>query len=167
MTVDEVELMLDAFPIRTSLPDGELPAKWSVASDQNDSGWRPLMWKDLTREKLGGLNVPALPGDWDPKALPILIASGAGLFPGGGIGAASRILLGPKYISLSVDQVQEQLEKAEQETKPNLHAVRMVFAHLERLASIRDALDRLDAKAADRSMGAHHAQADRRRRACR
>ena len=84
MTVDEVELKLDAFPIRTSLPGEELPAKWCVASDTDDSGWRPLMWKDLTKEKLGGLNVPGLPGDWDPKALPALIAAGAGLIRGGG-----------------------------------------------------------------------------------
>src|SRR5262249_34918045 len=47
MTVDEVELQLEAFPIRT----GQGEAKWSVASASEESGWRPLMWADLTKEK--------------------------------------------------------------------------------------------------------------------
>jgi hypothetical protein len=155
ITVDEVELKLEAFPVRESAPAGvESPeTRWWVASEVEESGWRPLMWKDLTKEKLGGLNVPGLPGSWDPKALPAIIATGMGMIRGGpgALGAAPRIIIGPKYISLSVAEVEEQLKKADEKT-PGLADIRTVFATLERFSTIRDTLDRLDAKLADRSL---------------
>ena len=47
---------LDAFPVRGDTPAGvedeESGKRWWVRSDQTESGWRQLMWKDLTREKL-------------------------------------------------------------------------------------------------------------------
>jgi hypothetical protein len=157
ISVDEVELKLAVFPVRTSLPGGSLPAKWCVASAQNDSGWRPLMWSDLTKEKLGGLEVPGLPGDWDPKALPALIAASAGMMRAGALAAGPGLLVGPKYISLSVDEVEKQLEKAEKESakrqaKQGLDSVRMVFATLKRYSDVREALDRLDERLADRTL---------------
>ncbi len=127
MSVDEVELKLEAFPIRTSLPGGELPGRWCIASAQNESGWRPLLWSDLTKEKLGGLEVPALPGG------------------------------GSKDSNLSVDEVEKQLEKAEndgakRQAKQGLDAVRMVFATLKRYSDVRDAMDRLNERLTDRAL---------------
>jgi hypothetical protein len=156
LTVDEVELKLEAFPVRGDAPAGAEPSgrKWWVRSDQEESGWRQLLWKDLTREKLGGLNVPGLPGSWDPKALPAIIAGGVGMVKGGvgAIGAAPRIIVGPKYISLTVDEVEKQLKRAEEKQEANLDAIRIVFAALERFANLQAALDRLDERLADRGM---------------
>jgi hypothetical protein len=149
MTVDEVEQALDAFPVRTSLPGGQLPARWAIASDQEASGWRPLMWRDLKAKTLGTA-VPALSGDWDPKGMPTLVASGALLLGGpGSVAAAARVAGGPQYIDMSVDEV----ERAAADKKgPQAQAVRAVFARLDKLAAVREALDRIDERADDRAM---------------
>jgi hypothetical protein len=154
LTVDEVELKLDAFPMRTSLPDATLPAKWCIASSYAESGWRPLKWSDLSKDKLGGLEVPSLPGEWDPKAQAAQAAASAAIIrPGvGALAAGPGLLVKPKSIDLSVDEVEKQMEKAEQQKTPGLDGVRMVFATLKRYSDIRDAVDRLDVKLADREM---------------
>src|SRR5262249_35056768 len=77
--VDEVELLLDVFPIRHE--DG----KWSTASAGDESGWRPLMWSDLTKDRLAGIDVPAIPGDWDPRAKAAAALAG-GLLKGNPLG---------------------------------------------------------------------------------
>jgi hypothetical protein len=153
MTVDEAELKLEAFPIRTSLPGETLPAKWCVATAAG-TGWRPLMWNDLTKDKLGGLEVPALPGDWDPKARAAQAAASALMIrPGiGAIGAGPGLLIEPKSISLNVDEVEKQLDKADEKKVAGLNDIRMVFATLKRYANIRDAIDRLDVKLAGGEM---------------
>ena len=78
MTVDEVEMRSKQFPVATQGRASELPAKWTLASANDESGWRPLMWADLSSENLAGLDVPGIPGTWDPKALPAMVAAGAG-----------------------------------------------------------------------------------------
>lgn len=132
-TVDEVETKTDLFPLRTSLPGASLPAKWCVSTtDSNFDGYKPMLWSDLTAEKLGGLAVPALPTQW--------LASDVN--PGTG----NR----PAPSSLSVDEVEAKLQQQAEDAK-GLDAIRMVFARLNRLSDIREAMDRLDAKAADRA----------------
>ncbi|MGL4550903.1 MAG: hypothetical protein ACRC33_06920 [Gemmataceae bacterium] len=117
--VDEVEARLEAFPVRTSLPDGvPLPAKWCVATAEAAfEGWKPLLWSDLTAEKLGGLPVPGLPAGSDPKG--------------------------------RVDDIEKRLSESPADAK-GLEGVRMVFATLNRLNEVRDAVDRLDVKATAR-----------------
>ncbi len=150
MTVDEVELRLDAFPIRTNPSGGPGPEYGIVAPDGEV---RPLMWSDLSRDKLGGLDVPALPGEWDPKAKLVQAASVVGLSGIGAIPAASRRLVGPRLISLSVDQVKAAAARAGPEaSKELLAAVHMVLARLDRLGELRGALDRVDERARDRAM---------------
>jgi hypothetical protein len=169
-TVDEAELRLEAFPVRTSLPAGEkLPATYCTSNP--DGSWRPLLWSDLTREKLDGLEVPALPGSWDTKARATQGVSGIALGGFGPLPAASRLVIGPKVISLSVDDVAATLTKLEKtgvpkgqgaEEEPNakagpvnrelLAAVRRILGHLDRLGDVQAALDRVEERAADRAM---------------
>jgi hypothetical protein len=158
LTVDEVELKLDAFPMRTSLPNATLHAKWSIAT-ASEEGWRPLTWKDLSKEKLGGLEVPGLPGEWDTKARAAQAAGSAGMIlPGiGSIAAGPGLLVAPKSINLSVDEVEKHLAKAEQQdakrqAAQGLHDIRTVLETLQRYSDIRDAVDRLDARLTGREM---------------
>jgi hypothetical protein len=159
LTVDEVKLRLAQFEVRKS-PEGggELPARWNIPSARNESGWRPMEWADLTKERLGGLEVPGLPGEWDPKAWPVAGASEAGL--AAGLAApwarAARRLAGPKYIRLSVDQVEDRMKELEGKGrlekdlgKERAAALRAVFARLERLVELRAALEKADAKVTD------------------
>jgi hypothetical protein len=152
LTVDEVELLLEAFPVRAKRDGEELPAKWCVASAAEESGWRPLMWSDLTKEKLGGLDVPAIPGSWDPKALPATAISG-GLQPNPLAGAA-RLAVGPKFISLSVDEVEEKLDAAKKKdpADPAAAAVAPAFDRLRQYAALRATIDRVQAAASRRDM---------------
>jgi hypothetical protein len=164
LTVDEVELRLEAFPIRTSLPGGEsLPATYCTANP--DGSWRPLLWSDLTKEKLGGLDVPKLPGTWDPRARAALGAAGVALGGMGPLGPATRLLAGNTTINLSVDEAREAVKKAESAapkkgaeedkgaaSKELLAAVRMVLAHLDRLGDVQAALDRVKERAGERAM---------------
>ncbi|MFO0927085.1 MAG: hypothetical protein U0736_08585 [Gemmataceae bacterium] len=151
LTVDEVDLYLDTFPLRRG-GDGE--ARWQVASTTDESGWRPLLWSDLTRENLAGLDVPGVPGDWDPKAVPALIASGAGLAHPDRLAAAARLVLGPKYIRLSVDAVEAKLAEAEKRPNPGpaVAAVRRVVDRLNQLATIQDVVGQVGDVASRRAM---------------
>lgn len=145
--VDDVEQRLEAFPVRALTPGDDVPAKWCVPTGDPDAPWRPLMWSDLTAERLGGLEVPALPGDWDPKGK---IAAGLALLKPDPLGGAARQLIGPKFISLRVDDVEKKLADAGEDAKA-LDGVRMVFARLNRLGEVRSAIEELDARASDRA----------------
>src|SRR5262249_12858846 len=85
LTVDEVELRLDSFVVRKKKLEGFDDAVF--CTPDSEGGWRPLMWSDLNKEKLGGLAVPVLPGEWDPKAKAALGMSGIGLGGLGGVAA--------------------------------------------------------------------------------
>jgi hypothetical protein len=148
LTVDEVELLLEGFPIRHR-PGGH-GREWAVATTAGD--WRHLQWSDLTKERLAGLDVPAIPGSWDPKAMPA--AALAGGLQGNPLGAASRLVIGPKFISLSVDEVEQKLEEARKANPadPAVAAVAPAFDRLRQLAGLRAAIEGVQATAARRSM---------------
>jgi hypothetical protein len=150
LTVDEVELQLEGFTIRQQT--GET-VKWVLATVSEESGWRPLTWSDLTREKLGGIPVPAIPGTWDPKAVSAATLGG-GLMPGNPLGALTRVAVGPKSTNLSLDEVEKKLEEAEKQAQPPLVAksIRQVIERLKQIASLREAIDRVEVTAEQRSM---------------
>jgi hypothetical protein len=143
MTIDEVELLLDQFPLRTKADGVDLPAKWSLAEVSEDGDYRPLLWKDLTKEKLAGLDVPAIPSAWDRQAVPV----GIGMIGSKPLDAASRLFLAPKAVNLSVDEVEKQLAQAAQAAKP----IAAVFDRLSELAAIRQTLDKVSETASDRA----------------
>lgn len=154
LTIDEVKLYLENFPFRRNANAADGEARWQVASAGDESDWRPLLWSDLTKEKLGGIDVAGVPGSWDPKAMPALAASGAGLARSDALAAAARVVLGPQYISLSVDEVEKKLQEAEKagNPPPPVAAVRQVVDRLNQLATIQDVVERIDETAARRSM---------------
>src|SRR5262249_21005499 len=55
LTVDDVEVRLDKFPVRVQVAAGSLPAKWCIVDRKAAGGLRPLRWSDLTAERLGGV----------------------------------------------------------------------------------------------------------------
>lgn len=150
MTVDELEQRLGRFDVRKQAEGAnELPARWNLASVQETSGYRALMWSDLSYDRLGGFAVPALPGEWDPKAWPLVAASMTGLGPNEGtMQAIARGMIGPQYISLSVDDVEKQKDAAGAKDVPGLATV---FVHLEKLVALRGALEEIDARTTDPS----------------
>ncbi|MFM7148502.1 MAG: hypothetical protein ACKO23_01540, partial [Gemmataceae bacterium] len=103
MTVDEVELLLENFGIRQE------NGTWMLAAPGSAEGGRELQWSDLNREKLGGLEVPAVPGSWDPRGLPTAAVSASSQVSGDPLAAASRAVLGPRYIGLSVSEVEKRM----------------------------------------------------------
>lgn len=151
LTVDEVELLLEAFPISSRTQAS--PAKWCLASANEASGWRPLLWSDLSKEKLGGLDVPTIPGAWDAKAMPAAALSG-GLVQGNPLAGAARLVVGPKVISMSVDEVEEQYNQAVKKAPddPAVVAVGQALARLKQQVDLRETLERVAAVAAKRSM---------------
>jgi hypothetical protein len=153
-TVDEADLKLADFPLRETSPNGDQEGKWFIADDTEESGWRKLKWKDLNKERLGGVHVPGLPGEWDKKGQAAMIAGSLGMLNrgSGALDALQRVVIGPQYVGMTVGEVEEKLAAADPKKTPNHAAIKMVFATLERLARIRDVLDRVDARAADRSM---------------
>jgi hypothetical protein len=156
LTVDQVELKLASFSPRATLPKGALDeaetplegeGRWYVRLPGDKPIYRPLGWSDLTAEKLGGLAVPAIPGDWDPKGR---IAAGMGAWVPNPLGGAALPLVGPKAVSLSVAEVEAKLKEAPEGAK-GLGDIRRVFDRLERLSNVGEALDKLDVQATDRS----------------
>ena len=145
MTIDEVELYLDQFKLRKRDGDTELPAKWSLVEVTEEANHRPLMWKDLNKERLAGLDVPGIPADWDPQALP----AGLGMIGNKPLDAASRLFLAPKAIQLSVDEVEKRLEEANK-ANPAVAQVRAVFDRLGQLVAIRETLEKVSETASDR-----------------
>ena len=145
MTIDEVEMILDQFPLRMNI-GGVIPtAKWNLAEVTEEATHRPLMWKDLTKERLAGLDVPGIPAAWDPQALP----AGMGMIGNKPLDAASRLFLAPKSINLSVDEVEKRLEKANK-ADPAVAPVRAVFDRLAKLVAIRETLENVSETASDR-----------------
>ncbi len=129
LTVDEAEARLAAFPVSLN-KDGE--PRWVIKAEEEDAGTRPLLWKELSKERLGGLAVPGIPAAW---------AGGKG--PG---------LVKAEEVTLSADEVWAKLESDKKIDAQAAAALRMAFAHLERLEDLRATLARLDEKVAPRSM---------------
>ncbi len=133
LTVDEVELNLDAFPIRN------VGGRWELRNSAEE--WRELLWADLTRERLGGLEVPPVPAGWDATA-----ALAGAMIHGDPFGGIARAMGGPK--SLTVSEVQAKLATAGND-HPRLRAV---FQRLQLLTQLREVLDGVEANAANRAM---------------
>jgi hypothetical protein len=133
-TVDEVELLLEAFPVR------KIAGRWEVKAGPDE--WQELRWSDLTRERLAGLDVPALPAGWDPGA-----ALAGAMMRGDPLAGAARVIAGPKVVSLTVTDVEKKLE-----ADPNHPAVRKALDRLTQLADIRAAVERVGDAAGDRAM---------------
>ena len=54
ITLDEVKARLDRFDVRHKADGEKMPAKWNINFDQK--GWRPLTWKDVTKDVSGELS---------------------------------------------------------------------------------------------------------------
>ncbi|MFQ3650420.1 MAG: hypothetical protein SNJ75_08815, partial [Gemmataceae bacterium] len=156
LTVDQVELRLSSFAPRATVPpdardedDNPLQTtdRWYLRLPGDQSLYRPLNWSDLTPEKLGGLAVPAIPGDWDPKGR---IAAGLGALVPNPLGGVALPLLGPKAVSLTVGEIETKLKEAPEGAK-GLEDIRQVFYRLERLSEIGETLEKLDEQATNRS----------------
>ncbi len=126
LTVDEVALYLRKFHVRNAPPLGQkASAKWIVADAAADGGWRPLLWADLTPEKLDGLNPPKPPAAWQAKD------AAAGL---------------------TADDVEAVVEQAGDKGGEAAADARVVFSRLGRIADLSTTFDRIDSRAAKPSM---------------
>jgi hypothetical protein len=137
LTVDEVALFFAKFDIRKGEPAGDefvshgyrSTSQWTIAAptEENPNGRRPLAWQDLNSDYLGGMTVPTLP-------------------------SSSRQWDGPREpdLGFSVDEVAR--ESAARSDAAELADVRVALDHLNRLAAMRDTLDRLDDRIAENTM---------------
>jgi hypothetical protein len=132
--VDEVDSELNAFPVRAT-PGAK--NSWEIADDSDDE-WRPLQWKDLTKERVGGYGSD-IPAEWvGQKGKPVKAA----------------------LVNLSADEVYAKLQAAKgvdpkmlsEPTKKMLSDLNMVFARLNRLNDLRETREKLDELLAQRSM---------------
>ena len=124
LTVDEVALHLRKFQVRNTPPPGRTSvATWIVADPAAPDGWRPLLWSDLTAERLDGLNPPKLPAAWAPR---------------------------DPAVSLTVDDVQARL--AGPEGGEAAADARVALLKLEHIADLVATIDLIDARAAKPSM---------------
>ena len=155
LTVDQVELRLASFAPRATAPQGALDqnaepiestGRWYVRVPDEKPIYRSLNWSDLSPSNLGGLAIPPIPGDWDPKGR---IRAGMGVLAPNPLGGAAMPLIGPKAVSLTVAEVEAKLKEAPEGAK-GLEDIRRVFDRLERLSNVADALDRLEVQATDR-----------------
>lgn len=111
LSVDEMELFWKRMPVKLSA--GTNPGgKW-LYYDANLSDWRPMLWKDLTPEGLGGVNPPQLSADWDYRAEPLLAAQCVAMLGGTGHvswGASQALLPGSQLTDhVTVDEVEKLL----------------------------------------------------------
>jgi hypothetical protein len=132
ITVDEVKLALEQFPVR------HVDNQWTTSSDRGQN-WRPLIWSDLTAQKLGGLPIPSIPGAWDANAMPTMVSSVVGQAPMGGV----VVPMLPPAANLSLDEVEK--HKDEKDAAD----VRAVFDRLERLVAVDNALAKIDERASN------------------
>jgi len=123
-TVAEVALRLRRFDVRTA-PTGQA-AKWQVADAGVRGGWRPLLWADLTPERLDGLSVPAPLPDWAAK---------------------------DPAVGLTADDVEAAVAAVNRARAPEaVGAADAILNHLGRIAAVHALFDQLDARAAQPDM---------------
>ncbi len=149
LTVDEVALHLERLLIRKE-------AGWQK---RTGTEWEPLRWDDLrTAAFAAGDNaVPALPGDWDPKAMPYFASTVFGLAaaPGaswGGLQAAIPTANGPGQIDLLVDDVQARLANEKTDAAGAVPQARGALGRLQRWFELQEMLQRLDQRIDEWSM---------------
>jgi len=142
LTVDEVEIHLNKFDVRSAVAGKTLPARWNVAAPETELGYRPLYWSDMTSERLGGVDVPVLTPEWDPRAWPTFGARTVALLAGNaGASAlltATSVAVGPRLGNLTLDEIEDQHER------PDLADVRHALRRMQLLARLRDVLTRLE-----------------------
>ena len=123
LTVDEVALRNRKFEVRTVQADQGSP-HW-VVTDAAAGGRRPLLWADLTPEKLDGLTPPKAPASWKAS---------------------------DESVGLTVDDVQKALIDAHNAGGEPAADADVVLSRLDRLALVSATLDQVDALAAKPSM---------------
>jgi hypothetical protein len=152
LTVDEVETRLARLPVRRQ-GDG-----WE---QRIGARWEPLAWDSLKAKVFtgeardGGLRMPELDGEWDPKALPVFGTAVIGLAPAPDLGpltAAVRAAAArPAHLKLTVDEVQGRLKQDAflKGREKDAAAVKPVLARLRRWVELEQALERLDGRLDD------------------
>jgi hypothetical protein len=119
LTVDEVALQLRKFDVRAAA--GQSP-KWLVADAAAPDGWRPLLWSDLTAEKLDGLQVPSMPSSGSEK---------------------------DANAELTVDDVEKTVAAADRDHADEaIKGAEVVLSRLERIADVDAVLQRVNGRAA-------------------
>jgi hypothetical protein len=129
LTVDEADARLASFPVRR-LAAGE--ARWVVEAPDEELGYRAIKWSDLSKERLGGLDVPGIPPAW--------------------MGQPAGELVKGDAATLTVDEVEAKLESDKGLNEQLAASMRMALAHLRRLDELHQTLARLDEKLSPRSM---------------
>jgi hypothetical protein len=171
LTIDEVEFNLSRFYVRKGGPGEpggkDLPAKWNYSPTGKKEDLRPLYWKDLNREALGVVDVPAAWPLLDDSVIPYA----AGLI-GLGTGtenplAALALLSGPPADNLLVDDVEARLplvhsflESVKADDRPadfgklaeRLTDVEHALTCLDRLHRLAVDLDRVEERASQPEM---------------
>jgi hypothetical protein len=123
LTVDEVALRNRKFEVRTLL--GGKEAIHYVVTDPAVGGQRPLLWADLTPERLDGLTPPKAPAAWKAS---------------------------DDSVGLTVDDVVQTLIDAHNAGGEPAADANVVLSRLDRLALVSATLDQVDALAAKPSM---------------
>ncbi len=124
LTVDEVALRNRKFEVRNFASRVRRPCHWMI-SDPAAGGQRPLLWADLTSERLDGLTPPKPPAAWK----------------------ASDASAG-----LTVDDVAQALIDVHDGGGEPAADANVILSRLERLALMSATLDQVDALAAKPSM---------------
>ncbi len=124
VTTDGAALQLSRFDVRKTIPGRD--GTWFLADVQDETGWRPLRTGDLSKERLGGLEVPAIPDLW----------------------AASH-----ESDVWALDEISAKLNEAGAGDNAAYADWRHVVARLERYSDFHDAFEALNGKLAERGMG--------------
>ncbi len=141
LTVDEIALCLKLLDVRKMTEGDDQNKGWNISDGQG--GWRPLLWGDLTSERLGKLPVPELELEWDNRGEPI--AGVVGQFSAGPLaGLQGSIYLGIVTRGLPVTHIESQLPKLQAQKKEAASDVAAVLARLERIDQLQTMMDRLN-----------------------
>jgi hypothetical protein len=145
MTVDEVALRLEKFPISNE------EGKWLRPSGEDKV---PLRWEDLKNPSFrGSTQLPTLSGEWDPSAVPAFATSATGASALlGPIPALSGIQFGPYHVNLTVDHVVHRLKDTAFANASAAPAVKEVLARLQTYLELKGRLADLDQKIDDPNM---------------
>jgi hypothetical protein len=125
ISVDDADLQLSKFDVRKTV-EGKA-GSWFIADPQAEGGWRPLVWSDLSKERLGGPDVPQIPVAWAAKHDD------------------------PVWKIEEIDALLNAEDNAGKDDYAELRNV--VMARLNRYDAFRTTLEALDAKLAERNMG--------------
>ncbi len=122
LMVDVVAIQLNRFDVRKTVPGKE--GTWFLADASEEGGYRQMRWSDLSKDRLGGPEVPPLPQAW----------------------AATH-----ESDVWTLDEIANLLTASENFADNGKYADlrNLVIARLQRYSDFRDALDALDARLAE------------------